>query len=291
MKSGATKSFAILTDTTLCTGCENCVRACKKKNNLGQDEPRRWKMAIDDLSATRFTTIIRHDGGHYIRKQCRHCAEPACASACLVGALKKTKEGPVTYDPGLCIGCRYCMIACPYDIPRYEWSKAAPTIRKCDMCYDRVLKGLTPACVEACPESATIFGERSELIAEAKRRLAADPNKYVQKVVGEIEVGGTSVLYISDIPLDFLGWRSEKGEIPLPLLTWASLKKIPPTILGVGAVMSGLYWIIGRRIRLQAEAAQAAANAQHENATMEHLPKENQAKTDNNVPEEKKNIK
>ncbi|MFH1418163.1 MAG: 4Fe-4S dicluster domain-containing protein [Planctomycetota bacterium] len=246
---------AILTDTTLCTGCEACVAACKKENDLGKDRMRRWKRKIDDLSSTRFTTIIRRPGGHSVRQQCRHCKDPACVSACLVGALQKTDEGPVIYDADKCMGCRYCMMACPYGIPRYDWDKPVPYVRKCTMCYSRIQEGRQPACTEACPEGATIFGTRAEMLAVAHRRIKDNPGKYLNRVFGEHEVGGTSVFYISDIPLGFLGWKPDMGNEPLPTLTWASLTKVPPVIAGMAVAMSGIYFIIGRRMKFQAQAA------------------------------------
>jgi formate dehydrogenase iron-sulfur subunit len=250
---------AILTDTTLCTGCEKCVVACKEKNELGKDTPHRWKQRIDDLSSTRYTTIVRRPGNRFVRRQCRHCRKPACVSACIVGALQKMPDGPVTYDDERCIGCRYCMMACPYGIPRYDWQAAVPYVRKCDLCSDRLAAGKEPACTEACPEKATIFGSRDELIEEAHRRIAASPGKYQRRVFGETEVGGTSVLYVSDVPLDFLAWKPELGDEPLPALTLAALSKVPPLILGVGGLMAGIFWITGRRIKLAAERERSTA--------------------------------
>ncbi len=255
-------TFAILTDTTRCTGCEECVAACKEENNLGKDEARRWKRRIDDLSSTRFTTIIRRPGAHFVRQQCRHCNDPACVSACIVGALRKTDEGPVIYDGDKCMGCRYCMVACPYGIPRYDWNEPVPYVRKCTMCYSRIKEGRQPACTEACPEEATIFGTRAEMLAVAHERIRKHPDKYVGKVFGEHEVGGTSVLYISDVPLGFLGSSPELGEEPLPKLSWASPTKVPPVIVGMAGAMSGIYFIIGRRMKLQAEAALAQGSAE-----------------------------
>lgn len=246
-----TASLAILTDTTLCTGCERCVEACKAENELGTDVPRRWKRSIDDLSSTRYTTIVRRDD-RYVRRLCRHCLEPACVSACLVGALQKTPTGPVIYDPDLCMGCRYCMMSCPYGIPRYAWERAVPLVQKCTLCYARVTAGGIPACVAACPEKATIFGTRAELLAEAHRRLREHPARYIDHVWGESEIGGTSVLYISDIPLDFLAFDPELGDEPLPELTLAALSKVPPMVVGMAGLMSGVWWIIGRRMRLGA---------------------------------------
>ena len=241
---------AILTDITKCIGCLECVTACKNVHNLGIDVPRKWHQ-YDGLSAKNWTSIIQRPGPHYVRKQCRHCLEPACVSACPVGALHTTESGAVAYDTGKCIGCRYCMIACPYGIPRYDWEKAIPYVEKCNLCYDeRLIKGKQPACTEACPTKATIFGERNELLQEAHRRIKSDPGKYIQKVYGEHEVGGTAVLYISDISLDFLSKPMRPGTMALPKTTALAMHAVPFTFVGVGAVMGGLYWIIRRRQQL-----------------------------------------
>jgi len=172
--------------------------------------------------------------------------------------MKKTPEGAVIYDSTLCMGCRYCLVACPYGIPRYEWDEAAPLVQKCTLCYHRILEGREPACVEACPEDALLFGDRDDLLAEAYRRIAREPGKYVDHVWGETEVGGTSVLYVADISLGFLGWSEELGESALPHLTWASLKKVPWMVAGMGSLMGGVYWIINRRMKLAARAADQA---------------------------------
>jgi len=205
--------------------------------------------------------MVRSQGDRFARKQCRHCLEPACASVCPVGALQKTPDGPVVYDDERCIGCRYCMMACPFDIPRYDWQAAVPYVRKCDMCADRIQDGKEPACVEACPEKATIFGGRDELLAEAHRRISTGSGKYQKKVFGETEVGGTSVLYVSDISLDFLMWKADVGDEALPNLTLAALSKVPPLLLGVGGLMSGIFWITGRRMKLAVERESKAAEA------------------------------
>jgi formate dehydrogenase iron-sulfur subunit len=254
-----TEPVAILTDTTRCTGCEQCVAACKAENGLAADHPWRGQGTVRDLSSSRFCTILRRPDEHSVRQQCRHCLEPACVSACLVGAMRKLPEGPVVYDPDRCMGCRYCLAACPYGIPRYDWHARVPYVRKCNLCAPRLQAGKIPACVEACPEEATIFGTRAAMLAEAHRRIAARPELYQPVVYGEHEVGGTSVLYISDIPLDFLAWSPDLGAEPLPHLTASALGKVPPTILLVGGLMTGLYWVIGRRMRLAAEATAALA--------------------------------
>jgi formate dehydrogenase iron-sulfur subunit len=243
---------AILTDITKCIGCLECVSACKATYGLSMDVPKIWQKN-DGLSASNWTSVLQKSDKHYVRKQCRHCLDPACASACPVGALQPTPEGPVIYDSGRCLGCRYCMMACPYGIPRYDWDQTVPYIRKCIMCYPRIKEGQQPACTQACPTEATIFGDRAELLAEAHRRIRHNPDKYIDHVWGEREVGGTSVLYISDIDLDFLAYQPHLGADSLPHTTETAMKMVVPTFFGMGGVMLGLNWIIRRRIRLQEE--------------------------------------
>lgn len=249
MKQGDGTTYGILTDITKCIGCWKCVDACSDTYNLDNEIPKRTDLG-DGLSDTRWTTIIDQPGQHYVRKFCRHCAEPACASACIVGALRKTPEGPVVYDRGKCIGCRYCMMACPYGIPRYEWSSPVPYVKKCIMCYDRIKAGKQPACTEACPEDATIFGTRTDLIEEAERRIKAEPEKYLPGVYGKDEVGGTCVLYVSNIDLGFLGLKPDMGVKPMPALTRPAMKSVPFVGPGVFIGMMGISWIIGRRMSL-----------------------------------------
>jgi formate dehydrogenase iron-sulfur subunit len=240
---------AILTDTTKCVGCEKCVAACKKENGLAEDIPFTWRLD-DGLNSTRWTTIVRRPGGVFVRKQCRHCIEPACASACPVGALHASGNGPVVYDPAKCMGCRYCMMACPFGIPRYQWEAAVPYVKKCTMCVSRQEEGKQPACTEACPTEATIFGDRDELVAEARRRIGAEPARYVDAVFGETDVGGTCVLYVSGIDLGFLHLGNETGEKPMPERTRYAMGAVPFAFIGMGALMGGLYWVIGRRNEL-----------------------------------------
>jgi formate dehydrogenase iron-sulfur subunit len=241
---------AILTDTTKCIGCSECVLACKKQNRQSPDEPRRWDVN-DGLSARNWTAVLEGPQHAHVRKQCRHCLEPACVSACPVAALHKTSIGAVVYRPDRCMGCRYCMMACPYGIPRYDWAAAVPYVRKCILCYDRIVKGLQPACTEACPTGATIFGDRDRLLAEAHRRLAAKPEAYLNRVWGEHDAGGTSVLYISNVDLSFLSAGRSLGDRPLPATTVTAMGAVPFVFTGVMAVMGGVSWIIGRRMKLE----------------------------------------
>jgi len=241
---------AILTDTTKCIGCNECVRACKTANRLAADLPRRWDEG-DGLSANNWCAVEDGPKHSHVRKQCRHCEEPACVASCPVGALHKTELGPVVYDNGKCMGCRYCMMACPYGIPRYDWDDAVPYVRKCTMCYDRIRAGGQPACTGACPTHATIFGDRDQLLAEAARRIKANPALYIPKIWGAEDAGGTSVLYISNVDLSFLTGGKELPGTPLPDTTKMAMHAVPFVFTGVVAGMAGLRWIIERRIKLE----------------------------------------
>lgn len=256
--------LGMLIDVTRCKGCERCVAACKTVNDLGPDLPRRWKRRIDDLSSTRFTTLQNVTDERSVRLLCRHCVEPACVSACIVGALQKTAIGAVTYDVDRCMGCRYCMMACPYGIPRYDWADATPRIRKCTLCYPRISEGKLPACVEACPYEALAFGARDEMLAEAHDRIRRAPDRYLPKVWGESEIGGTSVLYVSDISLDFLAFKPDLGDRPLPSLTWEALSKVPPIVAGGATLLTGVWWVIQRRMKLETEGAENDASERKE---------------------------
>jgi formate dehydrogenase iron-sulfur subunit len=181
------------------------------------------------------------------RHACMHCLEPGCVSACPVAALKKTPEGPVAYDAGLCLGCRYCMIACPWDVPKFDWFSALPEIRKCTLCSDRVAEGHTPACMKACPTGALIFGDRDQLLAEAKKRIKSSPGKYVKHVYGEKEAGGTALLYISDVPFDQMKLPTDVDTAPRPQLTHSAMSAIPAVIVGLSVILGGTYAIAKRR--------------------------------------------
>src|SRR5262249_20062754 len=161
-----------------------------------------------DLSARAKTVIKLWQEGEarsFMKAQCMHCVDPACTSACMLGALKKRELGVVSYDPDLCVGCRYCEVACPFNGPRIEFAKAAPKTRQCELCKQRRAMGRAPACAGVCHRHAVIFGRRTELLKEAKRRIAENPARYVAKVYGETDGGGTQVLYLSHVPFEKLG--------------------------------------------------------------------------------------
>lgn len=248
---------ALLYDATLCIGCKQCEQACAERNGLPYDDA---LAAQPRLSAYKLTAVLTKDD-KFMRRLCMHCNDPTCASVCPVGAFQKTALGPVTYDANKCMGCRYCMMACPFQVPAYEWDKRLPIVRKCDLCADRVAAGGVTACTEACPTGATKFGERAELIAEAEQRLKEKPNEYVQHIYGIEEVGGTSVLLLSGVPFNDFGYKVDLLHEPMPLLTWRVLRHIPD-IVSMGAVLlGGIWWITHRRDEVAAAEAAEKARA------------------------------
>jgi formate dehydrogenase beta subunit len=216
-------AVGLLYDATLCIGCKTCMVACNEANGLPADtgaSPAVLYHKPVDLSAKAKTVIKLYSDGatrSYMKAQCMHCVDPACASACMLGALQKREFGIVTYDPDLCVGCRYCEVGCPFGVPKFEWAKALPKIVKCELCKERLKEGKEPACTEVCPRNAVIFGKRSELLKEAKRRLAESPDRYVPKIYGETDGGGTQVLYLSHVPFEKLGLPT-LGDEPAPQL-------------------------------------------------------------------------
>lgn len=236
-------SKAVLYDSTLCVGCKACEGACAGRWGLPYND----RVAAEErLSAHKLTAIETH-GERYSRRICMHCNEPACASVCPVGALQKTAMGPVVYDASKCMGCRYCMTACPFQVPAYEWDKRLPKVRKCDMCYDRQRDGKLTACAEACPTGATICGERDALVAEARKRLAEKPKDYYQKIYGIKEVGGTSVLFLSAVPFEQIGLRTTLPQEAMPHFTWRVLSMVPDVVSVGSVLLGGIYWITNRR--------------------------------------------
>lgn len=235
-------SRALLVDFTKCIGCEACVYACKEANHLPDKEEHR-------LSSTAYTVVQEKDDV-YFRQMCMHCDEPTCASVCPVKAFEKTPEGAVIYHDEKCIGCRYCIQACPFGVPTYEWNKTSPLVRKCIMCLDRQREGGITACAEACPTGATLFGDKTELLQEARKRIQENSDLYVDHIYGEKEAGGTSVLCLSSIPFKDLGFPTNVSTEPLPSLTWKIMSKIPNYVVVSSFLLYGIYWIIDRRMEV-----------------------------------------
>lgn len=207
-------AVAMLYDNTLCTGCKACMPACSEANGLPPDTALSgglWQMPLD-LNAKTKNIIKLYEGPEppdfaFVKRQCMHCLDPACVTGCPFGALMKNRWGAVTWDGFRCIGCRYCEVACPFEIPKFEWSRWNPKIVKCEFCFDqRLTHGRQPACTEVCPTGAVIFGKRADLLARAKARVTAAPGTYFEnRVYGEHEAGGTQVLYLSHVAFDKIG--------------------------------------------------------------------------------------
>jgi Fe-S-cluster-containing dehydrogenase component len=207
-------AMAMLYDNNICTGCDACVVACGEANGLSPDTALSggiWQMPPDLNSKTRNLIKLYQQpdgkGSAFVKRQCMHCLDAACVAGCPFDALKKDRWGAVTWDSSRCIGCRYCQVACPFDIPKFEWDKWNPKIVKCEFCYDqRLMENNQPACTAVCPTGAVIFGKRADLLSIGKKRISRSPEKYFEKrVYGEHEGGGTQVLYLSRVAFDKIG--------------------------------------------------------------------------------------
>ncbi len=294
--SGSVRSTLI--DISNCIGCRACQVACKQWNEKdGEKTEFGDEMGFQNpatLSAKTLTLIKFHEmvnpdkpGGvesAFVMQRCLHCLEPACVSACPTTALHRQSDGPVSYETDDCIGCRYCMLACPWDVPTAEWNTRAPKISKCTHCADRAVQPppvafngqpmadaaakqfadtmQIPACVKACPADALRYGTREEMLAIAHKRIAARPDKYVNHIYGEKELGGTSVLYLSAVPFEKLGFPTY-GEKPFPAFTAAALGAVPPAVMAVGATLAAAYAFFRKRAQAVADSAAASKPGQH----------------------------
>jgi formate dehydrogenase iron-sulfur subunit len=263
----------VLVDLTKCIGCGSCVVACKMYNKnewVADSHPHSDPVGGADakLTSENWTVVqkfrinsetghnvhkdapVRTDGNEawrFVKQQCLHCKEPACVSSCFATAFRKTDEGPVVYHPNLCVGCRYCMLACPFSIPKFEWHKPIPKLAKCMMCSSRVESGDSPACVTVCPTDVMKFGEHEDLLKEARHLLAAPDSRYVQHIYGEEEAGGTRWIYISDKPFEELGFKMNVPKRSVPSTT-SGFMHATPWVGGFWLViLACLYFITGRR--------------------------------------------
>ncbi len=244
----------VLVDTTVCVGCRKCEWACRGAHNIeqGKYEDYQNDKTFDKLrrpapdNLTVVNEYFKDNTPTTIKLQCMHCDHPACVSACIVGAFSKQENGTVVWDTDKCIGCRYCMVACPFQVPTFEFDKALnPKISKCDFCFERTKEGKLPACVEICPVETLTYGKREDLIIEAKRRIKNNPDRYYDHIFGEYEVGGTAWLYLA--PKNLSGTVFPKlGNNPAPGVSESIQHGIfayfvPP--IAVYALLGGIMWL------------------------------------------------
>ena len=298
---GYPESFGVLFDSTKCIGCRKCEAACNKVNELpAQPVPFDDLTVMDQRRRTHhdtFTVVNKYAVGDkpvYRKQQCNHCLEPACASACFVGAFVKDKTGAVSYDASKCVGCRYCMIACPFEVPTYEYhDPVTPRVRKCTLCQPRIEEGKLPGCVQDCPKGALVFGRRKDLLTIARERIRKHPDMYVDHIYGENEMGGTSWLYISGVSFAQIGLREDLGVTPAPKFTSGALSVVP-AIVGLWPVfLTGAYALSKRKDKIadeerheavaEAVAATEAEGAKKLKAAMDKAERDKQAAIDREV--------
>ena len=249
--------MGVLVDTTVCIGCRRCEWACKKAHNLpaGDIESYSDDSVFEKMRRPGndgYTRVNRYENAWDTNKptnvkvQCMHCDKPACVSACIVGAFSKQENGSVIWDTDMCIGCRYCMVACPFQIPTFEYDKAIqPNINKCDFCYERTKDGLLPACVEICPVEALTYGKRRDLIEIADKRVKLYPDRYIDKIYGFTEVGGTSWMYLANTEFEKLEFP-KLNDSPAPGVSESIQAGIfayfvPP--IALYSLLGGIMWI------------------------------------------------
>lgn len=259
-KTAPEKMLGLLFDATRCVGCQACVVACRDSNGVPFADTVTLHDNAIDLSANAKNVIKYYDGGEdgqsFVKRQCMHCIEPACMAACMFSGLVKDENGVVYWRGERCTGCRYCQVACPFGVPKFEWTSANPKVVKCELCRHRIAEGGIPACAEVCPRDAVIHGTRDELLAEARRRMAAEPDKYLPKIYGEHDGGGLQVLYISHVPFEKLG---------LPVL---DDRPVPETLNRVqGTIYKGFIAPIAAYALVTAAIAR---NRKHDDADAHH---------------------
>ncbi len=278
--SGYPDSNGVLFDSTRCIGCRKCEEGCNEVNELPGRISRLviypcWRPNVGPHprptpSSTAMTMPATASGPVYRKVQCNHCLEPACASVCFVKAFSKNESGAVIYDETVCVGCRYCMIACPFEIPTYEYDSAfSPRVRKCTMCHPRIVKGLLPGCVEACPTEALTYGKREDLLRIGRERIRKFPERYVDHIYGENEMGGTSWLHLSAVPFKDIGMREDLGTTPAPKLTSGALSVVPMVVGLWPVLLGGVYAINKRREKIEKQEKEQAVSEALEKAQAE----------------------
>ena len=263
---GYPDAMGVLVDLSRCVGCRSCEAACNREQKLpAPEKPFNDFSVFDEIhhgqkrrtDETRYTIVNRYDipGREHplFRKiQCNHCLEPACLTSCFVNAYTKTPEGAVIYDSSVCVGCRTCMVACPFYIPTFRYSSAfKPRIMKCVFCHDtRLTKGLPPACVEACPQEALTFGRRTDLVAAGKQRIRENPGTYVDHLYGEHEAGGTSWMYLSPAPFEQVGIDTTVPKEPILNYVKDFLSIVPMVLTIWPALFAGFHLLATRKDKM-----------------------------------------
>jgi formate dehydrogenase iron-sulfur subunit len=235
--------YGILYDSTKCLGCQTCEFSCAEANGLPEPEGTLEAGLIRKTDENHRTVVNAYNtskGEFFVKRQCMHCNEPACTAACLTQAMYKTREGAVIWRAEKCMGCRYCMVSCPFDIPKFEYHSANPRIEKCTMCFERISDGKIPACVENCPAGALMFGTRRDMIKEARKRINDNPEQYVDHIYGEHEAGGTGFLYLSAVPFEELGFNTSIQTESYPALSKGFLYSVPTIFVLWPAMLLGL---------------------------------------------------
>lgn len=251
----ALPQWGMLIDLTRCVGCNSCALACAEVNHGSTNDVPPTGLTPDSYTfVEEFPLMVRGDPSgeeaksRFVKRQCMHCLHAACVAACPAAAMYKSAEGPVLYRAERCLGCRYCQSACPFGVPTFDWDNPlTPVISKCFFCHQRLAEGEIPACAGACPTGALRFGRRDDLLAQAHAQIASAPGRYIDHIFGEHEVGGTSVLYLSDIPFEELGFPANLPEEALPSGTEKVMGLLPGVILGAAAIVTGASTLTHQR--------------------------------------------
>lgn len=247
---GYPEAMGVMVDLTRCIGCRSCEAACNKEQKLPEPSTSFTDQSVFNEkrrpTEAAYTVVNKYEtqkGTMFRKIQCNHCNEPACLTSCFVNAYTKTKEGAVIYNGKVCVGCRNCMIACPFNVPGYSYSSAFNAlVKKCIFCYDTRLKeGRPPACVEMCPQEVLTFGYRKDLIKMAHERIRERPDKYIDHVYGEKEVGGTGWIYLSGVPFDQVGFDTTLGNDPIISNVKEFLGTVPMVLSIWPALFTGFH--------------------------------------------------